>query len=131
MAISISASYLFRSLGQVLGVALTGALQQAVLSHSLSIRLPPSTPSSVRPQFPPSFSRNDQLTPAPLSLPQTVRDIIRSPSLTIPHLSPLIRTQAILSYLESVDAVFLFSVVMGLGMVGCAMGMRAYAMAGR
>jgi hypothetical protein len=107
VAISISASYLFRSLGQVLGVALTGALQQAVLSSSLHSRLPASTPSKL------------------------ITDIIRAPSGTIPRLSGVVREAAIWAYLDSVRAVFAFSAVLGLVMVGCAMGMRAFAMAGR
>lgn len=39
MAITVSASYLFRSLGQVLGVAVTGAVQQWALTKSLHDRL--------------------------------------------------------------------------------------------
>ncbi|CDZ97896.1 Predicted transporter (major facilitator superfamily) [Phaffia rhodozyma] len=104
MAISISASYMFRSLGQVLGVTLTRALQQGILSWSLGNRL-----------------GHDSRIP----------EIIKRPSVIFPTLPTDVHKEAVLAYLTSIDAVFVFASIVGFTMMLCALGMRSYELPGR
>lgn len=100
MSLAISACYLFRSLGQVLGVAISAAIQQSVLVQSLTKRLPNETP-------------------------ELIRQIIQEPSSIIPHLAAEVQMQARLSYLESIRGVFGFVVVGGVVLSGICLGVRA------
>lgn len=106
MALAISASYMARSLGQVLGASVTGALQQGTLSASLH-RLLPDAP------------------------PRLLVRIIREPSSTIPSLPIALKDAAVQAYLESIQAVFVFAVVGGAAMLVCACAIRAYSLPGR
>lgn len=71
MPLAISSSYLFRSLGQVLGVALTGSVQQWALTKDLNARL-----GGV-------VSRN------------VLRRIVTEPSVILSQLDLVVRTEAI------------------------------------
>lgn len=83
MSLAISAAYLFRAIGQVVGVAIAASIQQSILLSQLAERL------------------SDQ----PVSL---IHRIIQEPSTVLPMLDPLVRTQAKMAYLRSVEGVFGF-----------------------
>jgi hypothetical protein len=71
MPLAISSSYLFRSLGQVLGVALTGSVQQWALTQSLNDRL------------------------GGVVGPDVLRSIVTEPSVVLRKLDLPVRTEAI------------------------------------
>ncbi|KAL7418069.1 vacuolar amino acid permease [Mrakia frigida] len=79
MAMAIAASFLFRAIGQVLGVSLAFAAQQWVLERALVERLGDASE-------------------------ELIRKIIHTPSTTIPQLLPAIKEQAVLAYLVSIQA---------------------------
>lgn len=71
MPLAISSSYLFRSLGQVLGVALTGSVQQWALTADLYDRLDGVLGKDI------------------------LRSIVTEPSVVLHKLDPFVRAEAI------------------------------------
>lgn len=71
MPVAVSSSYLFRSIGQVLGVALTGSVQQWALAKDLDARLRAVVGSTV------------------------IKRIILEPSNVLPELAPEVYREAI------------------------------------
>lgn len=104
VSMAISACYLFRAIGQVLGVAISASLQQSVLASSLASRL------------------GDQSS-------EVISRIVDEPTVVIPTLDAIVRLQAKLSYLDSFDAAFYFAGAGGLVLTLCCMFMRAYPLA--
>lgn len=90
-SLAISACYLFRAIGQVVGVAIAAAIQQSVLARSLA----------------------DRLGEYPADL---IRGIIEEPSRVIPLLDEAVRWQARMAYLRSIDGVFAFVVAGGIAL---------------
>lgn len=88
---AISACYLFRAIGQVVGVAIAAAIQQSVLARSLA----------------------DRLSGYPADL---IRGIIEEPSRVIPLLDEGVRWQARMAYLRSIEGVFAFVVAGGIAL---------------
>nr|XP_031858907.1 uncharacterized protein CI109_005727 [Kwoniella shandongensis]KAA5525979.1 hypothetical protein CI109_005727 [Kwoniella shandongensis] len=87
LSIAISACYLYRSFGQVLGVAISASIQQSLLLKSLSARFPTD--------------------------PTLVQKLIQEPSQIIPLLKEADAWQARLGYLDSIRGVFAFVVAGG------------------
>jgi hypothetical protein len=85
MSLAISACYLFRAIGQVIGVAIAAAIQQSVLASSLATRL--------------------EGYPADL-----IKAIIQEPARVLPELDGWVAMQAKLAYLASIQGVFGFVV---------------------
>jgi hypothetical protein len=84
----------------VIGVAIAAAIQQAVLASSLASRMA-GVPGDV------------------------IQGIVQEPATYIPHLSDDLKRRARLCYLDSVDAVFVFIVVIGVGLSGICLAVRA------
>ena len=101
MSLAVSACYLFRAIGQVIGVAVAAAIQQSVLSQQLYSRL--------------SDYPND-----------LIRSIIQDPAGVVERLEPWVRIQAKLAYLGSVQAVFGFVVATGVMLTAVSIGMKAH-----
>ena len=102
MAMAIAASFLFRAIGQVLGVSLAFAAQQWVLERSLVERLGES--SGEVSSFVSLLLRFQSATDdIPFLRSQLIRRIIHTPSTTIPQLLPAIKEQAVLAYLISIQ----------------------------
>lgn len=80
-------------------MAIAAAIQQAVLARSLSERLEGTSPD-------------------------LINRIIQEPATVIPHLEEWIQVEAKLSYLESVDSVFIFIGVMGVMLSGVCLVLR-------
>lgn len=99
VAVATSLSYMFRTIGQVLGVALSGALTQAVLKRELHKRIT-----------------------GPGSEELILR--IRQSSEEIRKLSPKLQLAATTSYGKALHAVFVCSVVLAVIGVLSGMGMR-------
>lgn len=99
VAVATSLSYMFRTSGQVLGVALSGALTQAVLSRELRARI--TGPGA------------DELIQR-----------IRQSSEEIRKLPPTLQLAATTSYGKALHAVFVCSVVLAVVGVLSSMGMR-------
>ncbi len=83
MSLAISACYLFRAIGQVIGVAIAAAIQQLVLSNSLHERLD-GYPNAA----------------------ELIKQIIQEPAIVIPTLEPFVKLQARMAYLRSIEGVF-------------------------
>jgi len=101
MSLAISACYLFRSIGQVVGVAIAAAIQQFVLLRSL----------------------NSRLEGYPESL---IDSIIQEPASVIPLLEAAVQLQAKLAYLNSIQGVFAFVVVGGVALSAVCVALRAH-----
>lgn len=101
MSVAISACYLFRAIGQVLGVSLAAAIQQSVLSRALVMRLP-----------------NESAT--------LIRSIIQEPARVLPLLDGAVQLEARLAYLTSIRAVFLWVVLGGTVLTLLCVLMRGY-----
>lgn len=86
----MAASYVARALGQVIGIGLSAPLQQAVLSKDLHSRL------------------------AGLVDEDTLQGLIQEPLTILPMLDLATRTQVRLSYMTSIQAVFGFTIVLGV-----------------
>lgn len=99
VAVATSLSYMFRTSGQVLGVALSGALTQAVLSRELHKRI--TGPGS-----------------------EEIIQRIRQSSEEIRKLPPKLQLAATTSYGKALHAVFVCSVVLAVIGVLSSMGMR-------
>lgn len=99
VAVATSLSYMFRTSGQVLGVALSGALTQAVLGPELHKRI--TGPGSAK-----------------------LIERIRQSSEEIRKLSPELQLAATTSYGKALHAVFVCSVVLAVIGVLSGMGMR-------
>lgn len=84
-------------------MAIAAAIQQAILARSLSERL-----SGVAPDL--------------------VDRIIQEPATIIPRLEDWMQVEAKLSYLESVDGVFGFIVVLGVVLSGVCISLRAHSL---
>ena len=56
---------------------------------------------------------------------KVIEGIVQEPATYIPKLAAELRRQAQLSYLDSVDAVFVFIVVIGVGLSGICLAVRA------
>ena len=100
MSLAISACYLFRAIGQVIGVAIAAAIQQSVLLSSLMERL------------------GDQ--------PDLVRRIIQEPASVIPKLDGVTQMAARLAYLSSIQGVFAFVVASGAMLTAVCLAIRAH-----
>lgn len=105
VSMAISACYLFRSIGQVLGVSISSAIQQQSLRSSLVSRLGTSSAA-------------------------LIKAIINEPTSVLPTLEEAIRIQAETAYLQSIRAVFVFAIVGGALLTGCCIGMTAYPLNG-
>ena len=103
MSLAISACYLFRAIGQVIGVAIAAAIQQSILLSSLRSRLE---------GYPESL----------------IRSIIQEPASVIPHLDNSVQLQARLAYLTSIEYVFAFVVVGGIGLTAICIALRAHSL---
>ena len=101
MSLAVSACYLFRAVGQVIGVAGAAAIQQSVLSKQLSTRLA-GYPAEV------------------------IRAIIQDPAGTVKTLEPWTRMQAQLAYLGSIQAVFAWVVALGVVLTAVCLSIRAH-----
>lgn len=100
MSLAISACYLFRAIGQVIGVAIAAAIQQTVLLSSLRKRLA---------GYPESL----------------IHSIIQEPASVIPGLEAGVRLQARLAYLSSIQGVFAFVVAGGVMLTMLCLSIRA------
>lgn len=94
VGVSTGMSYLFRSTGQVYGVAVSGAILQRMLTHQLRYRI-------VGPESEELIAR------------------IRHESTAIPLLSPVFREAALESYAAALQGVFVFVLVCNLIAFGC------------
>lgn len=101
MSIAISACYLFRAIGQVVGVAIAAAIQQFILLQSLTSRLE---------GYPEGL----------------IHSIIQEPASVIPKLDSWVQLQAKLAYLASIEAVFGFVVLGGVGLTAVCLALRAH-----
>ncbi|WWC58641.1 uncharacterized protein I303_101185 [Kwoniella dejecticola CBS 10117] len=99
VAIATSLSYVFRTIGQVLGVALSGALAQAILQKELSARI--TGPDA------------DETIAA-----------IRESSASIRYLSEPLKSIAIASYQKALHAVFLCAVILSVVYLLAGLGIR-------
>nr|XP_019014992.1 multidrug resistance protein fnx1 [Kwoniella pini CBS 10737]OCF53773.1 multidrug resistance protein fnx1 [Kwoniella pini CBS 10737] len=99
VAIATSLSYVFRTIGQVLGVALSGALAQAILQKELSARI--SGPDA------------DETIAA-----------IRESSASIRYLPEPLKSIAIASYQKALHAVFLCAVILSVVYLLAGLGIR-------
>jgi hypothetical protein len=102
MSMAISACYLFRAIGQVVGVAIAAAIQQSILLSSLIERL------------------GDKGYPADL-----IRSIIQEPATVLPTLEPWVALQAKLAYLASIQGVFAFVVTGSFALSVVCLAVRA------
>ncbi|KAK1922622.1 major facilitator superfamily domain-containing protein [Papiliotrema laurentii] len=100
LSLAIAAAYLFRAIGQVIGVAIAASIQQSILSTQLLRRL------------------QDQ--PADL-----IRAIIQEPATVIPGLEPTVKLQARMAYLRSVEGVFGFVTATGICLTMACLCIRA------
>jgi hypothetical protein len=100
MSLAISAGYLFRAIGQVIGVAIAAAIQQSVLRKQLYKRLS-------------GYST------------ELIRSIIQEPASVIPTLEPVLRLQARLAYLTSIQGVFAWVVASGVALSCVCLALRA------
>ncbi|WVR08976.1 hypothetical protein IAU60_006035 [Kwoniella sp. DSM 27419] len=93
VSLAISACYLFRAIGQVVGVSISASIQQSILQSSLTSRLEgqPNT---------------DEL----------IRRIVQEPAEILPKLSDALKWQARLAYLDSIRGVFGFVVAGGVAL---------------
>ncbi|ODO09551.1 hypothetical protein I350_03154 [Cryptococcus amylolentus CBS 6273] len=98
ISLAISACYLFRAIGQVIGVAISSAIQQSILISSLSSR----------------FSSN----------PDLVRKLIQEPAEIMPLLGVEEAWEARLAYLDSIRGVFGFVVIGGIALTGVCIMIR-------
>ncbi|KAL7421302.1 hypothetical protein Q5752_004187 [Cryptotrichosporon argae] len=98
-SLAISACYLSRALGQVLGVSLSAATQQLVLGSALRARIPDD--------------------------PGVVRALIDEPARFLPTLDAATQRAARAAYLASVDAVFALCVAGGVVLTGLCIAVRA------
>jgi hypothetical protein len=101
MSLAISACYLFRAIGQVIGVAIAAAIQQSILLSSLHSRLE---------GYPDSL----------------IRSIIQEPASVIPKLEAGVQLQAKLAYLSSIQGVFAFVVIDGVALTAICVALRAH-----
>ncbi|KAK8866078.1 hypothetical protein IAR55_001229 [Kwoniella newhampshirensis] len=99
VAVATSLSYVFRTIGQVLGVALSGALTQAVLERELESRI--TGPNA------------DEIIAS-----------IRESSSSIRYLDEPLKTIAIISYRKALHAVFICCVVFSVVTFLAGLGMR-------
>jgi hypothetical protein len=100
MSVAVSAGYLFRAIGQVIGVAIAAAIQQSVLLKQLSHRL--------------------EAYPAEL-----IHSIIQEPASVVPTLEPFVQMQARLAYLVSIQGVFAWVVASGVALSCVCLALRA------
>ncbi|WVQ73605.1 hypothetical protein IAR50_003185 [Cryptococcus sp. DSM 104548] len=98
ISLAISACYLFRAIGQVLGLAISSSIQQSILFSSLSSHFP--------------------------SNPQLVRKLIQEPAEILPLLGDGERWEARMAYLDSIRGVFAFVVLGGVGLTVVCMMIR-------
>lgn len=98
--LAISACYLFRAIGQVIGVAIAAAIQQSLLLSSLLKRLPTSSP-------------------------ELIHSIIQEPARVIPMLDAGVQLEAKLAYLTSIRGVFGFVIGGGVLLSMVCLGIRA------
>ena len=101
VSLAISACYLFRAIGQVIGVAIAAAIQQSVLISQLNHRLG---------SYP----------------PELIRSIIQNPSGVIPTLEAGVKMQAKLAYLGSIEGVFGFVTAGGVALTVVCLMMKAH-----
>ncbi|OCF35647.1 hypothetical protein I316_02702 [Kwoniella heveanensis BCC8398] len=102
LSLAISACYLFRAIGQVIGVSIAASIQQSVLMSSLSNRL-----------------SSDGKPDADL-----ISKIIQEPAEIFPYLSDAVKWQARLAYLDSIRGVFGFVVAGGMLLSVVCLGVR-------
>lgn len=96
---AISAAYLFRAIGQVVGVGISASIQQSVLYSQLASRL-----------------HGDK---------DLVWEIIQEPMAFLPRLSPLVREDVKVAYLRSVQGVFGFVAMTGFCLSAVCLCIRA------
>ena len=99
MSLAISAGYLFRAIGQVIGVAIAAAIQQSILLRSLCSRLEGSSDSFIH-------------------------SIIQEPATVIPRLDATLQLQARLAYLTSIEGVFVYVVAGGVALTAISIAIR-------
>lgn len=116
----LSVSYVFRTIGQVLGVALSGALTQAVLTWELEkrIRGPNAEEVSCTPKRSSFF-----LTSRTTIVPQIIASI-RESSASIRYLPEPLKSIAIASYQKGLHAVFICTVVLSVITLLSGLGIR-------
>ncbi|WRT69156.1 uncharacterized protein IL334_006140 [Kwoniella shivajii] len=98
MSLAISACYLFRALGQVIGLSISACIQQTILLSSLTKRIPGDT--------------------------GLIRKIIQEPAEILPLLNETLRLQARLAYLDSIRGVFGFVVLGGVALTMVCLAIR-------
>ncbi|CAD6577469.1 MAG: hypothetical protein TREMPRED_001957 [Tremellales sp. Tagirdzhanova-0007] len=101
MSLAISAAYLFRAIGQVIGVSAAGAIQQSILHRSLSSRLE---------NYPEAL----------------IHSIIQEPAKVIPYLEAGAQLQAKLAYLSGIRGVFTFTIIGGVALTAICISIRAH-----
>ena len=101
MSLAISAAYLFRAIGQVIGVSAAGAIQQSILHRSLSSRLE---------GYPEAL----------------IQSIIQEPAKVVPYLEPGAQLQAKLAYLSSIRGVFSFTIAGGVALTAICIAIRPH-----
>ncbi|KAI0637813.1 vacuolar amino acid permease [Trametes polyzona] len=95
LAVATGITYLFRTTGQVIGVSLSGALLQAILTAKLRERIHGPDAAEVRPPLRVMSYR--ELTDAPMTHSTTI----------IPELAPDLRKAAVDSYADALRVVFI------------------------
>ncbi|WWC63940.1 uncharacterized protein I303_106546 [Kwoniella dejecticola CBS 10117] len=98
LSLAISACYLSRALGQVIGLSISACIQQIVLFSSLTSRFPDNM--------------------------ELVRQLIQEPSEILPTLDPLSSLQAKLAYLDSIRSVFVFVILGGICLSAVSLSVR-------
>jgi len=109
MATATGLTYLFRYVGQVVGVASSASLLQAVLNTELHKRF--TGPGSDKVSSPLPFSINLSID---LALRFQIIDKIRHVSTAIPSLPPLEQSAARQSYLVALRSVFMLNLVVAV-----------------
>ncbi|SCZ88228.1 BZ3500_MvSof-1268-A1-R1_Chr2-1g04272 [Microbotryum saponariae] len=118
MATATGITYLARYIGQVVGVAISSSLLQAVLNVTLHRRITGPDAEKVRPNIQsPRLSRKLSFL-APFD--SQYIDQIRHVSTSIPSLPPSIQPLARSSYLDALRAVFILNaIVAGISFLSC------------
>ena len=116
VAVATGILYLFRTTGQVLGVSLSGAILQAVLTKQLQMRITGPGASEVRSSFslqPPARFAD------PRAPPMQIIERIKHNSAIIPELPTPLRDAVVNSYADGVKVVFICQVVWAVLAFAC------------
>lgn len=112
---------MFRTTGQVLGVALSACLTQSILTRELNKGITGPGADEVSPFDPAKIPRQWSETDI---APFQIISKIRHSTSSIPHLPPPLRAIAITSYSTALRSVFWAQVIVGVCAVGACLGMR-------